>query len=355
MKKRKRQGIFRTAKKLSFLLGLTAVLSLAGCQTIPTKDSVQPASESSVVSQENSLATTTTSSSTRTVTENPDADTIKAKAEALNLNLATKDYSGGAQTIEVNANLPLFTTSDLDISQGAWEQYGDLDTLNRATEADALLNQSLMPTEKRGDISSVTPTGWHNKEIKGGYLYNRSHLIGFALSGENANWKNLITGTRQLNSPEMLLYEMDIKSYLEQSPEHYVRYRVTPIFRGEELLARGVHLEAQSIGDDQIKFNVYIFNIQDGVTLNYADGTSVVAPEYAKTSDSSTTTSSTTQAEKDTGVATATDPDVEKVVYITRSGEKYHSHAHGPGDFTKSNLALAKSLGLKPCKVCYGQ
>lgn len=355
MKKRKRQGIFRTAKKLRFLLGLTAVLSLAGCQTIPTKDSVQPASESSVVSQENSLATTTTSSSTRTATENPDADTIKAKVEALNLNLATKDYSGGAQTIEVNANLPLFTTSDLDISQGAWEQYGDLDTLNRATEADALLNQSLMPTEKRGDISSVTPTGWHNKEIKGGYLYNRSHLIGFALSGENANWKNLITGTRQLNSPEMLLYEMDIKSYLEQSPEYYVRYRVTPIFRGEELLARGVHLEAQSIGDDQIKFNVYIFNIQDGVTLNYADGTSVVAPEYAKTSDSSTITSSTTQAEKDTGAATATDPDVEKVIYITRSGEKYHSHAHGPGDFTKSNLALAKSLGLKPCKVCYGQ
>ena len=94
MKKRKRQGIFRTAKRLSFFLGLTAVLSLAGCQTIPTKDSVQPASESSVVSQENSLATTT-SSSTRTVTENPDDGTIKAKAEALNLNLATKDYSGG--------------------------------------------------------------------------------------------------------------------------------------------------------------------------------------------------------------------------------------------------------------------
>lgn len=358
MKQTSRQKLRGTAKKLSLFLGVMALIGLAGCQTTPEKDSNASSSPSTEVSQtvssDHSSTETTATSTTESTTASPSDEIIKAKAEALNLDLATKDYSGGEQTIELNDNVPLFTSAELDTSKGAWEHYGDLDQLNRATEADALLNQSLMPTEKRGDISSVTPTGWHNKEIKGGYLYNRSHLIGFALSGENANWKNLITGTRQLNSPGMLLYEMDIKSYLEQSPEHYVRYRVTPIFRAEELLARGVHLEAQSVGDEQISFNVYIFNVQEGVTLNYADGTSVVAPEYAK-SDSSTTKSSDSQAETDTSAATATDPDVEKVVYITRSGEKYHSHAHGPGDFTKSNLALAKSLGLKPCKVCYGQ
>lgn len=344
----------RTYHKLAIFLGIWALLGLAGCQNTQTKETLPPNSQSTAVIQTASSEAEATAS-TDTVTQETTADSsddalIKAKAEALNLDLAGKDYRDGPQTIEVNDNLPLFTSGELATKNGAWEHYGDLDALNRATEADALLNQSLMPTEKRGDISSVTPTGWHNKEIKGGYLYNRSHLIGFALSGENANWKNLITGTRQLNSPEMLLYEMDIKSYLEKSPEHYVRYRVTPIFRGEELLARGVHLEAQSIGDDQIKFNVYIFNIQTGVTLNYADGTSVVAPAYTISESSGQTTESTEHKEE-----SATDPDVKQVVYITRSGEKYHSHAHGPGDFTKSNLAMAKSLGLKPCKVCYGQ
>lgn len=189
--------------------------------------------------------------------------------------LASLDYAG-TQTIDVNQGVPTFTPADLATTNGAWEKYGDLDQLNRATSAEAMLNQRLMPTAKRKTIASVKPTGWHNKKIKGHYLYNRSHLIGYTLAGENANWKNLITGTRQLNSPEMLHFEMDIQYYLEKDPNHYVRYSVTPIFRGEELLARGVHLMAQSVNDDELKFNVYIFNVQDGVTLNYADGTSQI-------------------------------------------------------------------------------
>lgn len=190
-----------------------------------------------------------------------------------NINLANLEYSG-TQTIEVNDNKPTFSVDDLSLANKAWEKYGDLDQLNRATTAEAMLNQSLMPTAKRGDISNVKPTGWHNKKINKGYLYNRSHLIGYALSGENDNWKNLITGTAQLNNPEMLRFEMDIKYYLEKSKDNYVRYSVTPVFRGDELLARGVHLMAQSIKSDDIKFNVYIFNVQDDVTLNYSDGTS---------------------------------------------------------------------------------
>jgi len=200
--------------------------------------------------------------------------------------LAKLEYEG-TQTIEINQNKPTFSKGDLSTEKGPWEKYGDLDSLNRATDAEALLNKKLMPTEKRGEISSVTPTGWHSKKINGQYLYNRSHLIGYQLSGENANWKNLITGTRQLNSPEMLRFEMDIKYYLEKSTKNYVRYSVVPVFRGDELLARGVHMMAQSVGSDAIHFNVYIFNVQEGVTLNYADGTSTLAKTVSTHTSSS--------------------------------------------------------------------
>ena len=215
-------------------------------------------------------------------------------------NLAALTYQG-TQTITINNNVPSFSQDTLSIKNGAWEKYGDLDRLNRATSAEAMLNQSLMPTEKRGDISSVTPTGWHNKKLKKGYLYNRTHLIGFALAGENANWKNLITGTQQLNNPEMLRYEMDIKYYLEQDPSHYVRYSVTPIYRGDELVARGVQMQAQSIGDNTIRFNIYIFNIQDGVTIHYQDGTSVLSEEASDATSTSAknTTSNVAEVEKE--------------------------------------------------------
>lgn len=198
----------------------------------------------------------------------------------LRLELSKLEYEE-TQTIEINDNSPHFSSLDLSLDNGSWEKYGDLDTLNRATSAEAILNQDLMPTEKRGNISNVEPTGWDNKKIGNGYLYNRSHLIGFALSGENDNWKNLITGTTQLNNPEMLRHEMDVKYYLEQSEDNYVRYSVTPIFREDELLARGVHLMAQSINDDEISFNVYIFNVQNGANLNYSDGSSETDEEIA--------------------------------------------------------------------------
>ena len=198
----------------------------------------------------------------------------------LRATLADLKYEG-TQTVELNDNSPIFGPLDLSLENGSWETYGDLDNLNRAISAEAMLNQDLMPTEKRGDISNVEPTGWKNKKLGKSYLYNRSHLIGFALSGENDNWKNLITGTAQLNNPEMLRHEMDVKYYLEQDKNNYVRYSVTPIFKDEELLARGVHLMAQSINDDSINFNVYIHNIQDDVELNYADGSSVTQEEVA--------------------------------------------------------------------------
>lgn len=189
-------------------------------------------------------------------------------------NLADLDYNG-TQEIIVNNNNPNFSQADLSTTDGAWQKYGDLDNLYRVTAANAMLNASLMTTAKRQPLH-WNPTGWHNKRISSGWLYNRSHLIGYQLTGQNDNPKNLMTGTRSLNSPEMLAHEMDVAYYLKQSGLHYIRYRVTPIFRGDELLPRGVQMEAQSIGDDSVHFNVYIFNVQSGVTLNYADGTSQV-------------------------------------------------------------------------------
>ncbi|WCG35695.1 DNA/RNA non-specific endonuclease [Companilactobacillus farciminis] len=194
--------------------------------------------------------------------------------QADNTNLANLDYNG-TQEIIVNNNDPNFSQEDLSTVNGAWQKYGDLDNLNRVTAANALLNVSLMPSAKREPLH-WNPTGWHNKRISGGWLYNRSHLIGYQLTGQNNNPKNLMTGTRSLNSPEMLAHEMDIAYYLKQSSSHYIRYRVTPVFRGNELLPRGVQMEAQSVGDNSVHFNVYIFNVQDGVTLNYNDGTSQI-------------------------------------------------------------------------------
>ena len=189
--------------------------------------------------------------------------------------LAQLNYSG-RDVITVNNNEPQFSSTDLSTKNGAWQEYGDLDNLNRVTPANALLNKSLMPHTKRQPLN-VTPTGWHNKRIAGGWLYNRCHLIGYQLTGQNNNWKNLMTGTRQLNDPDMVRYEDQVADYLKENPGNYVRYRVTPIFRGNELLARGVEMEGQSVNSDAVHFNVYIFNVENGVTLNYDNGTSKVA------------------------------------------------------------------------------
>ena len=239
------------------------------------------------------------------------------------------------QTIELNDNTPLFGPLDLTLENGSWETYGELDKLNRATSAEAMLNQDLMPTEKRGDISNVEPTGWKNKKLGKSYLYNRTHLIGFALSGENDNWKNLITGTTQLNNPEMLRHEMDIKYYLEQDKNNYVRYSVTPIFKDNELLARGVHLMAQSVNDDTIRFNVYIFNIQDGVELNYADGSSLTEEEIAEKDRIAAQ-----NEDQDRIAAEEASVQAEPVEATIQSQETQYVDANGQGTIKGSNSGI---------------
>ena len=173
----------------------------------------------------------------------------------------------------LNNNVPEF-----DDLKDTTEHYDDLDSLGRCGTCYALLGKETMPTEPRGKIGMIKPSGWHTvkyNNIDGRYLYNRCHLIGYQLSGENANEKNLITGTRYLNVEGMLPFENEVADYIRTG--RHVLYRVTPIFVGNDLVATGVKMEAKSIEDDEIQFNVFCFNVQPGIKINYTTGESEVA------------------------------------------------------------------------------
>lgn len=173
--------------------------------------------------------------------------------------------------VKVNGNYANFTLEELESTE-PWQIFSDLDSMNRVGVADALLHKSIMPSEPREDISMIYPTGWNQKKLDdGNWLYNRSHLLGFQLTGENANWKNLFTGTQELNQIHMVKYENEIAQYLKSTNNH-VRYRVTPIFMDNELVPRAIQLEAKSIEDKQINFNVLIPNVQAGITIDYSTG-----------------------------------------------------------------------------------
>lgn len=185
------------------------------------------------------------------------------------------DYSGEPYVI-INNNVPDF--SDDEITTKAYEKYSSLDTLGRCGPAVACCGKELMPVTERGDISSVKPSGWvqaHYSFVDGEYLYNRCHLIGWQLSGEDANPKNLITGTRYLNVDGMLPFENMIADYIKETGNH-VMYRVTPVFKDGELVCRGVQLEAYSVEDsgDGISFNIFCYNVQPDVEIDYSTGES---------------------------------------------------------------------------------
>ncbi len=186
-----------------------------------------------------------------------------------------EEYSGEPY-IEVNGDIPFFISKD--ITTEAFESYSELDGLGRCGAAVSCIGKELMPTEDRGPIGMIKPTGWHTVRysgIDGNYLYNRCHLIGFQLTGENANDKNLITGTRYMNIQGMLPIENDTASYVRKTNNH-VLYRATPVFIGDELLCRGVLLEGYSVEDSGcgLCFCRFVYNVQPGVSINYSDGSS---------------------------------------------------------------------------------
>ena len=189
------------------------------------------------------------------------------------------EWDGETAYVIINDNVPFFTDEE-KVTQ-SYESYGELDGLGRCTVCIACIGIDLMPTEDRGSIGSVKPSGWQTVKydfISGNYLYNRCHLIGYQLTGENANKQNLITGTRFLNIDGMLTFEDMIADYIKET-ENHVMFRVTPIFEGDNLVASGVLMEAWSVEDegDGICFCVYAYNGQPGVIIDYATGESEAA------------------------------------------------------------------------------
>lgn len=256
-------------------------------------------------------------------------------------------YDGKAY-VAVNNNEPFFTDSDMTTT--AFENYSDLDSLGRCGVAYANICRDIMPTEERGKIGMIKPSGWHTVKydvIKDRYLYNRCHLIGYQLAGENANPKNLITGTRYLNVEGMLPFENLVADYVNNTGNH-VLYRVTPMFSGSNLVANGVLIEAKSVEDNGggILFNVYCYNVQPGVGINYENGDSWLDGTTGSASSGSDSSAAENSA--------ADSSNSETMVHITATGKKYHRA--GCRTLKKSDTEVtldeAKSMGLSPCGIC---
>lgn len=272
--------------------------------------------------------------------------TAQSASDYVNYDLSNiPDYDGKAY-VELNGNVPEFSKSEKTYSE-SFEEYGKLDSLGRCTYAVSCIGKDLMPTEKRGSIGSVKPSGWHISKydfVDGKYLYNRCHLIGYQLTAENANERNLITGTRYMNVEGMLPFENDVADYIEITNNH-VYYKVTPIFQGNNLVANGVQMQAYSVEDNGqgISFNVYCYNVQPGVAIDYATGDNQAV---ASSSASVTSTSSDVADKKTYIVNTKTkkfhNPDCEGVKKMSSSNKKKYK---GTRDSLISN-------GYSPCQKC---
>ena len=226
----------------------------------------------------------------------------------------------------------------------AFEIYSDLDDLGRCGTAYANICQEIMPTEERGEIGQIKPSGWHTvkypEQITEKYLYNRCHLIAYQLAGENANEKNLITGTRYMNATCMVPFENEVADYVKET-DHHVLYRVTPVFEGENLVASGVLIEAESVEDQGtgVKFCVFCYNVQPGIEIDYATGDSWVA-----------------DTEATTAIAPAPETSADVYVWIpTNGGTKYHSNPNCSGMKNPEQVTLNTAIGrgFTACKKCY--
>ena len=282
-------------------------------------------------------------------------------------------YSGEPYTA-VNNNEPYFTSDDLTTE--AFENYSELDALGRCGVAYANVCLETMPTEKRGSISEVKPTGWHSVKydnVDGKSLYNRCHLIGYQLTAENANQQNLITGTRYLNVDGMLPFENMVADYVKETDNH-VLYRVTPIFTGDNLVADGVLMEGYSVEDegDGICFCVYAYNVQPGITIDYATGDSWLSSEKGNSDSSSVGNSAVSQSAADksgTQQAAVQTESVKETSALVSTGTEYilntntkkfhypscssvkQMKASNKKEYTGSRDDLI-AQGYDPCKKC---
>lgn len=298
---------------------------------------------------------------------------------------SNQKHSAGDAFIELNNNIPMFSDEE-KMSTEAFERYSDLDDKGRCGVAFANICQELMPTKERGDIGDIKPSGWHtvkyNEVIEDNYLYNRSHLIAYSLAGENSNEKNLITGTRFLNQETMQIFELKVLDYVNNTGNH-VLYRVTPVFDGDDALAKGVQMEAWSVEDNGkgICFNVFCFNIQPYIDIDYSTGDSSISKEYyvKENTDSNKnidinendindvevdTSRDNTEADnnsEETTEALGFEDMVTDFVVNTNSGKIHSPNCRSVNDMAEHNkweytgtLNELKQMGYVPCSRCLG-
>lgn len=314
-------------------IGLSLLMILSGCSSADNTESVPDLEKvkETTVSQDNSTA------------ESTDTEQSSFSLEEI------PDYSN-SPTVTINNDVPEFEEYEIQEATISYETYSDLDSLGRAGVAMASVGQDLMPTEDRESLSSVTPSGWDNEQyscVDGSWIYNRSHLIGFQLTGEQANALNLITGTRYMNVEGMLPYENKVADYVDPTGNH-VLYRITPIYEGNNLVASGVQMEAYSVEDQGqgVQFNVYCYNVQPGVVIDYKDGST------EGTSSCPIVGEGQEQANQQNTSQQATN---EQTVYISKTGSKYHSNPNCSNMKNPTSVSLdeAQSKGLEPCKKCW--
>ncbi len=350
---------FKNIKNLpGFLVGLILLAivsaSVCGCSSDDSQTSYSTAAETTTV-----FETTAAETSAETTVETTEPETPKkSSSQTDDLKEAPKlseipEYSGTPYT-QINDNWPYFSLENLPTE--SFEYYSSLDSLGRCGICVANVGQDLMPTAERGSIGMIKPTGWHtvkyNDLIDGNYLYNRCHLLGYQLTGENANEKNLITGTRYMNVQGMLPFENMIADYVISTANHVI-YRVTPVFEGSNLVASGVLMEAYSVEDegDGIRFNVFCHNVQPGIDIDYATGESSLSEQYKALSEET----------KSEAAAANSGSNSENCDYILNTNsKKFHyswcssvsqMKAKNKKEYTGARQDLINQ-GYEPCKRC---
>lgn len=257
-------------------------------------------------------------------------------------------FDGTTPYVIINENVPFFTDEKSD---SPYETFSELDSLGRCGAAISCVGQKLMPTEERGSIGHIKPSGWHSVKydiVEGKYLYNRCHLIGFQLTGENDNEKNLITGTRYMNVEGMLPFENMVADYVKETDNH-VLYRVTPIYDRYNLVASGVLIEAKSIENDEILFCVYVYNAQPGIIIDYETGNSRLSSDPHSDNGGSDDTGSSSGVEEG-----------EETFILNISSKKFHKEdCSGVKSMSETNKATYTGTrqdliedGYEPCGSC---
>lgn len=326
----------RKTKIVSGILLACLILLMSGCGTKPQPIEQMPKTESPEVQQESLSAEDAEPAESPAVSEDSYA--------SFDWN-SIPEYSGQA-VIPIHGDEPMFTEEEKSVYQGTFLKLSELDSLGRCGAAYACVGQETEPSEDRGDISSVKPSGWNQLQLSdGSYLYNRSHLIMYALSGLNDDPRNLITGTRQFNADTsgkgMLSYETTVKWVVDNRNGH-VLYRVTPVYDGDNLVAKGVLMEAYCIEyPEDCEFCVFVYNVQDGISINYATG------EAAETNIAVSETQAAESAE-------------EKDYVLNTNSHKFHlADCVSVADMEEHNKETRRSTrtqliaeGYEPCGRC---